>query len=524
MAHQFSMAPQAKIPRASFNRNHGLKTTLDSGLLVPILVDEVLPGDTHICRASLFGRLATPLKPFFDNIFMDTFFFFVPNRLVWDNWERFNGAQDNPADSTDYTIPEMTPVSTGGYPAESLFDYMGIPTGIEGISFNALPFRCYNLIFNEWFRDQNLQDSIPVFTDDGPDLIGSNYAVRRRGKRHDYFTSCLPWPQKGEAVTVPLAETAPVLTTDNAAAANDFRVGRLADPTQYQGLQYSGTPGIEWTAPSTADPRQDLVADLSVATGVSINTLRQSFQIQKLLERDARGGTRYTELVRSHFGVTSPDARLQRPEFLGGGTSMVNINPVQQTGATGTDQTIISTPQGNLAAYGTVSGQGHGFSKSFTEHGWIIGLVNFRADLSYQQGLERMFSRSGRYDFYWPALAHIGEQAVLNKEIYTQGTAAPGIDDQVFGYQERYAEYRYKPSKITGKFRSTDAASLDVWHLAQEFSSLPVLGDTFIQDTPPIDRVVAVQDKPEFLLDVYFNYKSVRPMPMYGVPGLIDHF
>ncbi|AXL15441.1 major capsid protein [Microviridae sp.] len=506
MTHQFSQVPKAEIQRSSFDRSHGRKTTVNAGYLVPIFVDEVLPGDTFNVRANLFGRLATPLKPIMDNIFLDTFFFFVPNRLVWDNWEKFCGSQDNPADSTDYSIPTFT---LGQFGEGGLGDYMGLPIG-KDIAPNCLPFRAYNLIWAEWFRDQNLQDSPVLNTDDGPDSSG--YSLLRRGKRHDYFTSCLPWPQKGDAVTVDLAGFAPV-GPRGTGVGDSVSVTDLDDGTDYL-LNSSGANLLI----GNAQTAENLWADLQQATGFTINDLRQSFQIQRLLERDARGGTRYAEVIRSHFGVVSPDMRLGRPEFLGGGSQMVNINPVPQTAPK--DETV-GTVQGNLAATGTVSASGHGFTKSFTEHGYIIGLVNFRADLTYQQGLNRMWSRSTRYDFYWPALAHLGEQAVLNKEIYTQGDAN---DDLVFGYQERYAEYRYKPSEITAEFRSAAAASLDVWHLSQDFGSLPVLGDTFIQDNPPIDRVIAVQEEPHFLLDCYFNMRCARPMPLYGVPGLIDHF
>ena len=514
MAHSFSRVPQVNIQRSSFNRSHGVKTTFDAGVLVPIFVDEALPGDTFNVRMYGFSRFATPINPIMDNLRMETFFFAVPMRLVWDNWQKFNGEQLNPGDSIDFTIPQMVSPA-GGYDELSLSDYFGLPTKVASMTHSSLWHRAYNLIWREWFRDQNLQNSPVVDTGDGPDDPG-NYVLLSRGKRHDYFTACLPWPQKGEAVSLPLGTSAPV--TGLYAGSQTYSSssplyetggsGNVGPLNTNTGLHVSEDPN------NAGFP--NVYADLSNATAATINSLRQAFQVQRMLERDARGGTRYTEIVRSHFGVVSADARLQRPEYLGGGSTPVNINPVAQTSST--DAT---TPQGNLSAFGTVNVKGHGFTKSFTEHCLLLGFVNVRADLTYQQGLNRMFSRKTRYDFFWPSLAHIGEQAVLNKEIYAQGTAD---DENVFGYQERFGEYRYKPSQITGRFRSNAAQPLDSWHLSQNFTTLPTLGDNFITDKPPIERVIAVANEPHFIMDAYFDMRCARPMPLFGVPGLIDHF
>lgn len=522
--HRFSEVPKADIPRSSFDRSHGYKTTFDAGYLIPIFWELALPGDTFSVNLTAFGRLATPIYPVMDNMYLSTFFFAVPHRLVWNNWEKFNGAQTDPGDSTDFLIPQMESTAVTGYAEMSLHDYFGLPTKVPGLSHSSLWHRAYNLIYNDWFRDQNLQDSVVVDLDDGPDSP-ADYVLLRRGKRHDYFTSALPWPQKGDAVELPLGTTAPV-KGDHSLALNFYA---NSDTTAHTLFATGGGTGTIYIGPNVAGAAQQLrfdgantgglYADLSAATAATINQLRQAFQVQKLYERDARGGTRYIEVVKAHFGVTSPDARLQRPEYLGGGQSMVNIAPVAQTSST--DGT---SPQGNLSAFGTVAVNGHGFTKSFTEHCLVIGLVQVRADLTYQQGLNRLWSARTRFDHYWPALAHIGEQTILNKEIYAQGSANPTADAGTFGYQERFAEYRYKPSQITGLFRSNATASLDAWHLSQEFSALPVLNSSFIIDNPPIDRVIAVPAEPHFIFDSWFNFRSARPMPVYGVPGLIDHF
>ena len=571
--HRFSDAPAMYMKRSKFDRSHVYKTTFDSGKLIPVFVDEVLPGDTTRLSVNYFARLATPIKPIMDNIYLDWFFFFVPNRLVWEHWQNFCFEQEDPDDSTDYVIPTISSnSSTKNLLLGSLWDYFGLPVNttnnISGI--NALPFRAVYLIWNEWFRDENLQKSVKIQKGDANEVLDlsriadqpswlldtdgnflAGYACPPRGKRHDYFTSAFPWTQKGPGVSIGLAGTASIVdpspttgyllsSTSNQLAvvsayggdasssggkrkgfgsgSISFNRGSDSDWSNVGGFAGNSSDSITMSAsPASGFLANDSYVDLDTSSIFTINSLRTAFQMQKFYERLARGGSRYTEVLRSFFGVVSPDARLQRPEFLGSFTKMVNVNPIAQTSAT--DST---SPQGNLSAYGVTAAKFHGFTKSFVEHGYILGFVCARADLTYQQGINKMWLRSTVYDFYWPTFAHLGEQAIELREIYAQGTEA---DDTVFGYQERYAEYRYKPSQITGKFRSSVVdGSLDKWHLSQFFKNAPTLNEEFITENPPIERIIAVPSEPEFLLDVGFRYTTVRPMPMFGTPGLVDHF
>ena len=542
MQHLFSQVPTAKIPRSKFNRSHGLKTAFYPGKLVPIFIDEVLPADTFNLKASILVRMPALIAPLMDNLYIDTFFFYVPERLVYDKFQKMCGEQENPDDSTDYVFPTLKSPSNG-FAANTLADFFGLPTAskqsngkdevIQGaLTVRSEPFRAYWLIWNEWFRDENLQDSVSinkgessstngVFTANDGRFGDGTTTLAPRGKRHDYFTSALPWPQKGPGVELPLTGNAPIMLSKGTNLDGNW-VPTVTSRFEKNTLQFytNGTASVGSVTLGSLNSSNTnnvaLEADLSGVTAATINDLRQAFQIQKWYERAARGGTRYTEILLSFFGVKSPDARLQRPEYLGGTTQRIQITQVPQTSAT--DE---KTPQANLAAFGLSGTKRHGFIKSFVEHGWIIGLMCVRSDLTYQQGINRMWLRSTKFDIYWPPFAHLGEQVVTNEEIYAQGTAA---DKEAFGYQERYAEYRYYPSMITGEMRSTYAQTLDFWHLAQKFDTLPQLNEEFIEENVPIERAVAVIDEPPFIADIWFDMNCVRPMPVYSVPGLVDHF
>lgn len=528
------MVPRSDVPRSTFVTTHSYKTTFDGGYLVPFFVDETLPGDVHQGNVTLFARLSTPLFPVMDNMTLETFFFYVPARLVWSNFKKMMGERTNPSDSISYVIPTFSSPA-GGFLVGSIYDYLGLPTVGQvnvgsSISINALPLRAYNMIYNEWFRDQNLQNSLTVNTGDSGD-VWTDYALKKRNKRPDYFTSALPWPLKGGVdVTLPLGTTAPVIGIAHTQAGTGATAGNPVNALGSAGGFVSGWPAY-WdsasvgtvfrAAASGAGTTPQIFADLSAATGATINALRLAVQTQRLLERDARSGTRYTELLRAHFGVTPEDTRLQRPEYIGGGRTSIQTQAIPQTSATGL--TGGTSSLGSLGAAATAADQ-HSFSYNATEHGYIIGLIHATADLTYQQGLHRMWTRSTRYDFYWPAFAHLGEQAIRNDEIYATGTAT---DTGVFGYQERWAEYRHRPSRITGLFRSTSTGTIDPWHLSQRFTALPTLNTTFIEDAPPLSRVLAAGTQAngmQILLDSVFRIKSTRPMPMFSVPGMMDRF
>jgi len=549
----FSRIEAPNVQRSVFDRSSSLKTTFDSAFLVPMFIDEILPGDTVRMQATFFARLQTLRYPIMDNVFLDTFWFFVPSRLLWNHWEEFNGALTDVEDTptfTDYEIPRLAAGETW-IDVGLVGDYFGLPIpdldhedGIQSIqSINALPFRAYRLIYNEWFRDENLQDKESWTNDDGPDsLADCGRHLLKRGKRKDYFTSCLPWPQKGEAVTIPLGGTAPVIGDGYAMGLypgngnGDLYLNFMNDTGQNGILSVKNAGGAVGGTPTGSFPTGDsllglhhtaakshVIADLSEAGNITVNLLRESLAIQEMLERDARGGTRYVEMLKSQFGVTSPDFRLQRPEYLGGQSTRIDVRQVAQTSGSPASVSIDygGTPQGNLSAYTSVE-SGSGFNKSFTEHGFLIGLVNVRSDITYQNQIRKLWSRSTREDHYIPALAHLGEQAVLNKEIFYTGVEE--TDNAVFGYQERWAEYRYFPNMVTGLFRSANSVSLDVWHLASDFGTVPALNDEFIEDAPPLDRVITVTDQPQVIMDALFSMKHARPMPTFSTPGLMARF
>ncbi|MCE7766431.1 phage capsid protein [Pseudomonas putida] len=523
--YNFAQNPQVGVSRSRFQRNSDNKTTFNTGDLIPVYLDEVLPGDTHQVDVACVMRMATPIFPVMDNAYCDFYFFFVPNRLLWEHWKEFMGENKETAwtPKTEYSVPQVT-APKGGWEEGTLADYLGLPTKVEGISVSALPGRAYGLIYNEWFRNQNVtQPTLVEVTDatttgknDGSATNDSAITLAKplkAAKVFDYYTGALPEPQKGEPITIPLGDTAKIYAYEE----NGAKFKGSQDLSNFHIYnEDKKTEGLTAYPGNVALGMLTLKTDLSSVTAATINQLRQAFQIQKLLEKDARGGTRYREVLREHFGVISPDSRMQIPEYLGGYRLPINVSQVIQTSST--DGT---SPLGNTAALSVTSMNKPMFTKSFTEHGFIMGLAVVRTDQTYQQGIERMWSRTGRYDYYWPVLANIGEQAILNKEIYAQGNAK---DNEAFGYQEAWADYRYKPSKVTGLFRSNAQQSLDAWHYAQDYDALPTLSTAWMEQTDTeMKRTLAVQSQPDFIADFYFMNKTTRCMPVYSIPGLIDH-
>lgn len=564
--YKFGVEPQVNIKRSIFNLSYGHKTTFNTGDLVPIMVQEILPGDTFNVETNYVIRTTTPIKPVMDVMYCDIYYFFVPNRLVWEHWEEFMGENKDGAwteDQTEYNIPGIT-LATDAVQQGSALDHMGVPiniktTGDDALTINtlnALPVRGYGLIWNEYFRDENIIPPVKVPRDDTTKMYRkdsiTNQSIANTGnglfkvaKFHDYFTSALPGPQKGEPVTIGIIGNAPVLTgeTDNLQQpTNKLNMKDLnGQESLYNFLYYDNTtitPGLKGaqsivlgtaaaieTEPghNMNDPMlvpTNLYADLSQATSININDLRMAFQIQRLLERDARGGTRYIEIIKSHFGVTSSDARMQRPEYLGGKRFPINMAQVLQTSSTDEE-----SPQGNTSAFSLTGGTNKSFTKSFTEHGYIIGLACVRTIHSYQQGLNKLWSRKRRFDYYWPALANIGEQPIMNKEIYYQGGDGK-VDNEVFGYMPAWTEYRKNQNIISGEMRSTAAQPLDIWHYGDKYDTLPTLSEGWLEETTAnVDRTLAVQSATsnQILADFYFKIKAARPMPTFSIPGLIDH-